>query len=249
MLRTPLRSGASVIGVALAVALLVTAMQWNDAITLLVRGHFQQSQHQDAVIGFLEPKGPAALHALDRLPGVMAVEPLRMVSADLSHGRFTHRGGLTGLPEGSLLQLVHDVGGWDIPVPPGGVVLGTFLADKLGVVPGDRIEVEVLERDHPRFTLPVAAVHETWIAMPAYVSLSTLNRAMGDAPEFEYAMLRVDPASDQALFDAVSDLPGVASFTVKRHAIEKMFETLGDTILIFSGFFIAFAGDLAYGVV
>ena len=249
MLRTPLRSGASVIGVALAVALLVTAMQWSDAITLLVRGHFQQSQHQDAVIGFLEPKGPAALHALDRLPGVMAAEPLRMVSADLSHGRFTHRGGLTGLPEGARLQVVHDVGGWDIPVPPGGVVLGTLLADKLGVVPGDRIEVEVLERDHPRFTLPVAAVHETWIAMPAYVSLSTLNRAMGDTPSFEYAMLRVDPAFDQALFDAVSDLPGVASFTVKRHAIEKMFETLGDTILIFSGFFIAFAGALAYGVV
>ena len=207
MLRTPLRSGASVIGVALAVALLVTAMQWNDAITLLVRGHFLQSQHQDAVIGFLEPKSTAALHALDRLPGVLAVEPLRMVSADLSHGRAAHRGGLTGLPQDARLQVVHDVRGWDIPVPPGGVVLGALLADKLGVAPGDRIEVEVLERDHPRFTLPVTAVHRTWIAMPAYVSLSTLNRAMGAAPKFEFAMLRVDPAFEQALFDAVEGFP------------------------------------------
>jgi putative ABC transport system permease protein len=249
MLRTPLRSGVSVIGVALAVALLVTAMQWNDAITLLVRSHFQQSQHQDATIGFLEPKGMAALHALDRLPGVLAVEPLRMVSADLSHGRVTHRGGLTGLPQEARLQIVYDVRGWEIPVPPGGVVLGTMLADKLGVFPGDKIEVEVLQQDHQRFTLPVAAVHQTWIAMPAYVSLSTLNRAMGDAAEFEYAMLRFDSSFEQALFEALSDLPGVASFTVKRHAIEKMFETLGETILIFSGFFIAFAGALAYGVV
>lgn len=249
MLRTPWRSGASVIGVALAVALLVTAMQWNDAITLLVRGHFQQSQHQDAMIGFLEPKGPAALHALDRLPGVLAVEPMRIVSADLSHGRVTHRGGLTGLPQGARLQVVYDVRGWSLPVPRGGVVLGTLLAEKLGVRPGDMIQIEVLERDHPRFTLSVAAVHETWIAMPAYVSLNTLNRALGDARVFEYAMLRIDPAAEPALFDAVNDLPGVASFTVKKHAIERMFETLGETILIFSGFFIAFAGALAYGVV
>lgn len=249
ILRTPLRSGATVVGIALAVGVLVTAMQWGDAINLLVRSHFRNSQHQDVVIGFHELRSSAALLELERLPGVMAAEPLRFVAADLSNGRRTHRGALTGLPEGARLQVIHDVRGWEVPVPAGGAVLGSLLADKLGVTLGDTVAVEVLERDHPEFTVTVAGIHDTWIEMPAYVGLAQLNRALGDAPSFSYASLRVDTNELARLLDAVREIPGVTALMVKQHAIDQMFETLGETVLIFSSFFVGFSSALAYGVV
>jgi len=249
ILRTPHRAATTVLGVALSVAVLVTAMQWNAAISFLVDSHFQQSQRQDVVVGFVDLRGRDAEHALGALPGVMDVEPLRIVSADISSGNVTHRGGLTGLPEGARLQIVHDVRGWHVPVPASGVMLGTLLADKLGVVPGDTIRIEVLSRDHPVFETTVAGVHETLIAMPAYISLSELNRLLGDPPALEYASLVIDEAQEGALLAALRDLPGLASVMVKQTAIDQMHQTLGETILIFSGFFVVFAGTLAYGVV
>ncbi|SMX21916.1 ABC transporter permease [Boseongicola aestuarii] len=249
IIRNPLRAGVTVVGVALSVAVLVMAMQWNDAIYLLVRNHFQQSQHQDMVVGFRGTRADSARHALLSLPGVLAVEPMRLVAADITNGRTRHRGGLTALPEDSRLQLIHDVRGWKVPVPTGGVVLGRLLAEKLDVKPGDTVEVEILERDHRRFELTVAGIHETWIAMPAYVSLAQLNRLLGDPPSFEYASLLVDAADEGPLYDALRALPGLATVTVKHNAIQTMFETIGETILIFSGFFVLFSSALAYGVV
>lgn len=247
--RTPLRSLVTVAGVSLAVAVLVTALQWGDAIALMVRSQFSDSQRQDMMIAFHELRADRARHDLSRLPGVMSVEPMRIVRADLRAGAHLHRGALTGLPRDAWLQAIHDVGGWTLPVPPGGVVIGSALAAKLGVSPGDRISVEVLEGAHPRFSIEVAAVFETWIEMPAVFALDRLNREMGDPPAFDQAGLLVDPKAQDALFETLREIPGVSAVVVKRNAVATMFETLGETILIFTSFFVVFACALAAGVI
>ena len=249
ILRAPGRAAVTVLGVAMSLAVLITAMQWSPSIYHLVNSHFRDSQRQDVMIGFADPKGMTAEYALSNLPGVMDVEPMRFVAADITAGRVTHRGSLTGMPEDAHLQVVHDTRGWHVPVPQSGVVLGTLLADKLGVGPGDMLSVEVLERDHPVFDVRVSGVHETWIGTPAYISLSELNRHLGDPPSFAYASLLVDPARQADLLGALRDLPGLAAVMVKQTAIDEMFETIGESILIFTGFFILFSATLAYGVV
>ncbi len=246
--RTPLRSLATVTGVALAVAVLVTALQWSDAIRLMVRSQFFDSQRQHMTIAFHDLRADRARHDIARLPGVMSVEPMRVVRADLRAGARLHRGALTGLPRDASLRAIHDVGGWTLPVPPGGVAIGSVLAAKLGVSPGDRISVEALEGGHPRFSLEVAAVFETWIEMPAIVDLDRLNREMGDPPVFGEVGILVDPQAEDALFETLREIPGVSAVAVKRHAVATMFETLGETILIFTSFFVVFACALAAGV-
>jgi putative ABC transport system permease protein len=249
LVRTPLRAAMTSAGVALAVAVLVMAMQWTDSITQLVRSYYSDTNRQDITIGFFEPRPAEARFALAQMPGVLAVETMRISPADISAGGNVHRGAVTGLPLDAHLQVIDDVRGWTLPVPQGGVVLGTLLAEKLGVGVGDMVTFEVLEGSRPSLSIPVAGLHESYIGMPAYIDIAVLNRELGDPPVFVHANLLIDQSREAALFAALKELPEISTVMVKRGAIETFYSTLGETILIFISFFVAFACALAIGVI
>jgi putative ABC transport system permease protein len=247
--RTPARAAMTSGGVALSVAVLVTALQWQDAITELVLSYFDDSQHQDITVGFFEPRPIDGRFELARMPGVLAVEPARISPADFSAGGQLHRGAITGLRTGARLQVIDDVRGWVVPVPRGGIVLGTKLAEKLGVGVGDTVSIKVLEGLRPNLVVPVARVHEAYIGMPAYMNLAVLNRELGDPPVFMQANLLIDPRHEAELFAALKELPTISTVIVKKGAITTFFETLGETILVFISFFVVFSCSLAVGVI
>ncbi|MEQ9124117.1 MAG: FtsX-like permease family protein [Alphaproteobacteria bacterium] len=248
ILRAPVRSSLTVGGVALAIAVLAMAMQWSGTITHLVESYFEDTQRQDISVGFFDPLPNEAKAALARLPGVLRVEPMRQVSAEISYGRVTHRGAVTGLTPDAILQVVDDVRGWTLPVPEGGVALGSTLAEKLGVDVGDRVEVRVLEGARKRLELQVAGVFETNIGTPAYMELELLNRAIAEPARFTQANLLIDKSRADELYRALKGSPVVASVVVKQSAIDKFYDTLGETLLVFVSFFVVFAGALAIGV-
>jgi putative ABC transport system permease protein len=247
--RSPLRAALTAAGIALSIAVLAMAMRIPHSIDLLATSYFHHTQRQDVTVGFFEPRADEARFALARLPGVLAVEPMRIAPADLVAGRRLHRGAVTGLPAGGRLHAIADVAGWTLPVPPGGLVLGTLLAEKLGVGVGGVVTVEMLEGARPRLELPVVGLHEAYIGMPAYMDLAVLNRALGDPPVFEYANILADPARATDLHAALKELPAVATVMVKQSALDKFHETLGETLLIFISFFVAFGCALVIGVV
>lgn len=247
--RTPVRAAMTSAGVALSVAVLVMAMQWSDSITHLARSYFADTQHQDITIGFFEPRPIEARFALSRLPGVLAVEPMRISPADISAGRNLHRGAVTGLPADAHLQVIDDVRGWVLPVPRGGIVLGALLAEKLDVDVGDTVTVNVLEGARPRLVVPVAGLHQTHIGMPAYMDLAVLNRELGDPPAFSHANLLIDQHHEAKLFAALKELPGISTVMVKKSAMATFYATLGEFILTFISFFVVFACTLAIGVI
>lgn len=247
--RTPRRSLITVAGVAMAVGVLSLAMKWTDAIQEMVHSHFHETQHQHMTLAFHERRGGNASFALDRLPGVLTAEAYRVVPARLRAGARSHRGAVTALPQDAHLQVIHDIRGWDLPVPRAGLVLGTMLADKLGVAVGDTVTVEILVGARQTFTLPVGAVFETYIDLPAYMDLSALNRALDEGPSFKFASLLVDSKQENELFAQLRRMPGFSALMIKRNAIDSMTETIGETIMIFVGFFVLFSGALTYGVV
>ena len=248
VLRAPVRAALSTAGIALAVAILVMAAQWRGAIDRIAHVHFFETQRQHATLGFAELRPDAARLALARLPGVLQTEPLRIVPADLVGPAGTHRGAVRGLPEGAVLEVIADAEGRARPVPPGGVTLEAMLAEKLGLAPGDPLRIEVLEGARPVVETEVAGVVDSLIGMTATMDLDALNRALGDGPSFEYAALLLDPAEEDAFLAATRETPMIAMVLLKRNAWAQFHETLGETVLIFIGFFVAFAGALAMGV-
>ena len=78
--RRPLRAAVSVVGIGFAVAVLMVGFVFVDAMDRLIVTQFSVVERQDVTVNFVEPRSDAARHALARLPGVIAVEPVRSVS-------------------------------------------------------------------------------------------------------------------------------------------------------------------------
>jgi putative ABC transport system permease protein len=249
ILRAPLRSGLTVAGVAASIGLLVLAMQWSDSLNYLGQSFFFQAQHQDATIGLAEPQAETIVRDFGHLPGVLAVEPMRIVSADLSAGPVTHRGGLTGLKTGAWLQPIFDDSrGRVIPVPPDGLVLGTVLADKLQVSIGDEVWVEVLEGRRPQVAMRVVETFETYIAMPAFVNIDALNRLLKERPSAEYLNILIDRRDEAAFYARLKELPMVSAVMLRQAAIDSFYATVVEHIMVFITLFSALAFALGFGV-
>lgn len=246
--RAPIRAALTAGGTALAIAVLVMAIQWDETIDGLLQSHFADTQRQDVTVSFFEPLPPRALNDIKRLPGVLSAEPMRDAPAELSHSRAAHRGSLTGLSRTGRLQAIHDVNGWTWPVPPGGVILGSVLAEKLGVEVGDEISAQALLGARPTLDLMVVGVFETLIGTPAYMNLDVLTRALGEPGQFDRANLLVSSAEAPDLYAALKQSPAVASVTVKQAAIDTFRETVAETLLVFTLFFVMFSSALAAGV-
>jgi len=248
VLRWPVRSFITAAGIAMSVAVLVTSMQWLDAINHMVNVYFLEAQAQDLSVGFAQPRSSEVTRDLARLPGVQTTEPMRSVAAKLRRGWRVEREALQGLPARQELYRVYDAEGRALELPPGGVVISTMLAKLLDVRVGERITVEVLEGRRPVFDVPVVATFETYIGSPAYMDIEALGRLMRERPSVTAVHLRVDERERATLFRELKALPRVASITVKEAAVQTFRDTMAETINIFVSFFIVFSCALAFGV-
>jgi len=246
--RWPGRSFITAAGIAMSVAVLVTSMQWIDAINRMVDVYFLDAQAQDISIGFGEPRSSEVERDIARLPGVMTTEPMRAVAAKMRAGPREEREAVQGLPANQELYRVYDAQGRELRLPPEGLVISTMLAKLLDVGIGDRITVEVLEGRRPVFEVPVVDTFETYIGSPAYMDIRALDRLMRERPSVTAVHVRVDDAERAALFRELKNLPRVTSVTVKDAAVQTFHETMAKTIMIFISFFIVFSCALAFGV-
>ena len=247
--RNPIRSGLTSVAVALSIGVLIMAMQWIDSINHLVRVYFEEGQRQDLMVGLVEPQSSGAMLEFAHLPGVLAVEGSRVVGADMRAGTRRHRGQVQGVRPEDQLQLVYDVSGEVIKVPPEGLVIATKLAEKLAVNVGDILYIEVLEGRRPTLAIPVVGLFETYIGMPAYVHIDNLSKLMMERPSIEFANLLVDENKEAELYRRLKDMPEVAAVMVKQAAIDTFYKTMAETMMIFVSFFAAFAFALGFGVI
>jgi putative ABC transport system permease protein len=190
--RQPTRTGLSALGVAFAVAMLIVGMFSLDAIEELLDMQFNVAQRQDYTVAFVEPRSARARHELAHLPGVLAVEPVRMVPARLRAGHRTRQQVITGLDERSRLHRVVDTSLTPIPLPGEGLVLSATLAEVLGVSTGDEIHVELLEGSRPVKTIKVAATVDEYMGTSVYMEIAALQRFLREGPTMSGAVLLAD---------------------------------------------------------
>jgi putative ABC transport system permease protein len=249
LIRWPLRSFLTAAGIAMSVAVLVTSMQWLDSIDRIVDVYFHEAQRQDVTVGLAEARSGEAARDIARLPGVLAVEPGRIVSATFRAGTRSHRGAIQGVVPDPQLNLVYDASGVSLRAPAAGLVLSSILARKLEVGRGDLVWVEVLEGRRPVLQVPVVDLFETYIGTPAYMNLAALNRLLLEGPRIDYVHLLVDRDAESSLFADLKAIPAVSAVSLRRAAVDTFHETMAETLLIFVSFFVVFACTLAFGVV
>jgi putative ABC transport system permease protein len=247
--RKPLRAAFTVAGIAGSVAILLSGTFWVDAVEYFIDVQFNQVQRANVFVGFAEPVGSDAHRELARLPGVARTEASRAIPVRLVAGHRHYRTALTGIADDATLQRILDKDLREAHPTPGGVLLTTRLATRLGVAPGDTLMAELLEGKRIKAPVRVAGTVRELAGMNAYMRLEELNSLAREGPVVSAAGLRVERDEEPRLLARLKEIPGAAVVIVTRTLLETFRATSAKNILFFTAILTAFAATIAVGVV
>ncbi|MFZ1990974.1 MAG: FtsX-like permease family protein [Alphaproteobacteria bacterium] len=226
IVRWPVRSSATTLGVAAAMGLLIATLFSKDSVEKMIEFFFYREGPYDAAIHFAEPRGDVALLEVKRLPGVIVAEPAREVAVRLRHGPREELTAVSGIEPNASLKAIIDKNEQQFTLPENGLVVSSLLASKLEVSRGDRVMVEALEGRRLKRELFVSAVVEEYIGSAAYMSRAAVNRLMDEGPVMSGALLRIRLDDLDRFYKAVKDLPAVATVTLQSIALQMFRETI-----------------------
>ena len=247
--RQPGRTLVSVVGIAFAVAVLFVGLAFIDVMDVLIDRQFGDAMRQDATVSFVEPRSGRATFAVEHLPGVMDVEPMRILPVRLRAGNRSRTLAITGLPATPLLNRVVDREGHAVPLPPDGLVLSKMLGRILGVAPGELIRVEVLEGMRPVRDVPIAALVDDSMGLQAYMQIDAARRLMHEGNVVSGAALTLDPAAVGHFYTTVKGVPAVAAVALRQVMLRNFRDTMAENMNLQIFYNVLFAGIIAFGVV
>lgn len=247
--RKPLRAGLTIVGISLSTGILVSALFTYDSIDYIIDVTYFKADRQQATLSFAHPVTRSGIEAVKHLPGVMAVEPTRVVAVNLKNGLSHRRTALTGKPAKADLSRVVDNRLDPIQLPDSGIALSSMLADILKARVGDRLTVELLDGSEKELRVPVTQIVEQFMGLGAYMEISELNRILGEAPVANGAHLMVDADKTDALYHAVKGIPVAAGLSLQRKSLQKFRDTIGENMDISMGVYIGLAVIIVFGVV
>lgn len=249
MERRPFRTLLTVLGVALAMAIVVTGAFWRDATNEILSTQFQRVMRSDVAVALIEATPGRVQHEFLALPHVSAAEGSRQVSVRLVNGAASYYGTLQGRPAQPELQRIVDLDHQVHPPPRDGLLLTDRLAERLNVRPGDTLRVEVMEGRRRVLDLPVSGTVREMMGMNAYIERRALNALLQEGDVISGVSLAVDRGHEPDLLTELKALPRVllaVSKSVMRANIE---EVTARNVLVFSAILTAFATVIAIGVV
>jgi putative ABC transport system permease protein len=249
LLRRPLRTVLSVLGLSLAVMGLVTSRFGYDAVDAFETALFDTSQRDDLAVTLRNPAPDSAARELRHVPGVLATETLRVAPVRVRFGARYRDVALIGHPAGAQLRRVFRWPPRQIAVPGQGVMLTTKLGEILGVHLGDDVVLEVLEGDRRVVRAPVVAFADEVFGLQVHASERTVHRLLGEGEGVTTVAMRVDPLLEDAVARRLSDMPNVASVSRRRTVRADFHARTGETLWIESLVLLAFSVVIAIGVV
>ncbi|MBA3067924.1 MAG: FtsX-like permease family protein [Hyphomonas sp.] len=249
IIRWPGRALVTVGGIAASLALLLSVLVMMDGMERMIASYFSEANRYDAVVTLTEARGPTALHDVRRVPGVLAAEPFRVVTATLRSGPSTERVALIGTSPDSELARLIDSAGKEVRPPPSGLVLSDDLARKLKTGPGDTIELQITEGRRPNEPVEVAALARTYLGSAVLMDITELNRIMGEGAVISGAYLKTDAAQEDRLRTELVQAPGVATVSFLGPAEDRLRALMDENIGVSLTVFALFAAMIALGVV
>ncbi|MBN1380919.1 MAG: FtsX-like permease family protein [Deltaproteobacteria bacterium] len=247
--RKPLRTLLSIIGIAFACATMISSGFFKDAVDYMVHVQFSLAQREDMKVTFIEPTSHNAVYALKGVRGIEHAEGYRSVPARLRFGHRSYKTAIEGIERGSTLQYILDENLKPIYIPPSGIVLTDYLAEYLGIGPGDMLTVEVLEGERPVRQVPVVALAKQYMGLMGYMDTAALNHLMREGNAISGVSVVVDPLYKKDIYKKLIQMPRVAGAVVIKDEIRSFYDTQAEAMLIFTFIATLMAGAITFGVV
>jgi putative ABC transport system permease protein len=246
--RRPLRAGATSLGIAMGVGLLVTALLSFDSVEQMIDVAFFGTERQHATLNFTDEKHTRALQSVERLPGVLRAEPYRSVAVRLGKEHLSRQLSIIGKPRDMDLSRVLDLDGRPVRLPASGLVVNERVAEVLRLRRGDIVEVEFLEGRRGTRQVPVADVIKSYFGLTVFMDLQALDELM-HGPQLTGVHVAYDDLRQGELFAAIKSTPGIGSIALQRHALARFRETIAQNINYTVTVYVALAVIIAFGVV
>ncbi|ODS54682.1 MAG: hypothetical protein ABS36_10985 [Acidobacteria bacterium SCN 69-37] len=247
--RQPIRALTTIVGIAMAGAILQVGFGMARSVEALIHSEFEVAERQNMTVTFVEPLAADARYALARLPGVLQVEPQRVVAVRLRAGHVQRTLALTGLPAIPGLKRPMDRHGRPVQPHGDGIVLSAILGNVLGVGPGDEVTVEVLEGRQSVRRVIVDGLVDDVLGTSAYMELPALRRLLRESDTLSGAALVIDTAHEAELTAALKQVPAVAGVASKRVMLGNFRQMMDENMGVMLTFNLLFAGIIAFGVV
>ncbi len=249
ILRWPFRSAVTTSGIALSVCLLVTSLVSLGSVNFMIDVFFDRMERADATVFLGETKLARTIYDIRRLPGVLAAEPFRSVSVELSNGNRKKRTAIVGKEERTDISRVLDGTFEQVTIPASGLLLSDTLADYLKVSEGYPVHIEFLGAKRKSTDLPVVAIVQSYIGLLAVMRIDALNRVRGDGPVISGADILLDPETSSDFLSRVKEVPALAALALQRISLARFRETIAQNINYQIIVFASLATIIAFGVV
>lgn len=250
VLRRPLRTLMSAVGIGGAISLLVLGRFGWDSMSSYFADTFLREQRQDLTVTFAAPVQPRVVGQLARLPGVVDAEGLRGVPVRARAGHRKRETLLVGLPDsGSMRQLVERGGKRVVPVPERGVLVTRKLAEILGLARGDSLELELREGQRESVRAQVAGFVDESAGLSLYARAELVAQLAGDLGATSSVLLRVDPGSSQFVKEQLRRSRFVIEVSEVRADMQRVLDMNASAFRIWTLVSSLLASSVIFGVV
>jgi len=249
VLRHPVRSVLTAVGVAFSVALVEVALGTLDSVNAMIEAIYYRTDRQDATLAFATPRGPRVLAEVSRLPGVMTAEPYLSQPVRISNGHYSRQLVITGKPPGTDLSRVLDLDLKPVVLPDTGLALGDRVADILHVNVGDIVRVEMLDGDRRAVEAPVTQIIQSYIGLMVFMDIDALARLAGTGPRVSGVHVSLDAAALDDLYAAVKETPQISAVALQSVSRQRFQETMQQNMNISLFVYFTLAVIIAFGVV
>lgn len=248
--RAKRRTAYTVLGIAFAMVLSVATVAMFDSIDYVMDKAFTDIERWDIMAAFDAPYGSARVAEVRHMTGVERVQVALMLPTTMSSGGIKEDVVVTAMSPDADFHGFEPVSGAPPPdaLSAGDLVLSVSTAAKLGVTPGERVEVDSPLVDDP-VSLRVGTLSDEMLGQPAYISLDAASHLTG-APVTSYNALYIDadPARASRIREDIYDLPGAAAVQVKAAYVQQLKKWL-ELFDFFGVVLLGFGSALAFVVV
>ena len=247
--RRPVKALLTVLGLALAGAILMMARFQEGSINHMVELQYRLSQQYDLSANFIEPAARRAANELAALPGVQRVEGLRQVAVRLKADQRAVQTSILGLASEGRMRIPVDTELRRVTLAEEGLVINDYLARKLGVTLGDWLWIDVLEGRQRTLRLPITQLVSEPLGLQAYMNLDALNRALGDGDLISGVLLAVQDGTQDAVFKELDRRPRVVGAESRLASISALYKSIAQMTGLFTWIALLMGAVINFGVV
>jgi len=249
VIRNRVRTVAGIFAATMGASILVSGFMMAEASNYLVDFQFKWILRSDIDLTFKDEHGEDALLEAAALPGVDRAEPILNVACTFFNGPYQKKGGITGLAPHARLTVPRDCQARPVRIPSAGLAMSRKLAEILHLKRSDWVTFRPIKGIREILRAQVVEISDSYLGTAVYADIHYLSRLIHEEMAMTGVQLTTDgdPAQLATLYRELKRLPALQAVNTRADMVESLESTIVETMWVFIGLLVVFAGIVFFG--